>query len=141
MSQSNTPLPSDVLAALQRGDKLDAIKKLRAASGVALKEAKEAIDQHLSGEPVSVVATTPHGALPRDVEEAMRGGRKIEAIRLLRAQTGLGLAEAKEAVERIPRAAHGAEGESCANERSGPGGFIWAVALAVVGLVLYFVLG
>ena len=37
--------------------------------------------------------------LPDDVRGAMTAGQKIDAIRLLRQQTGLGLAEAKSAVE------------------------------------------
>lgn len=37
--------------------------------------------------------------LPQDVQSAMAAGQKIEAIRLLRERTGLGLAEAKAAVE------------------------------------------
>jgi ribosomal protein L7/L12 len=38
-------------------------------------------------------------SLPADVQAAVRAGRKIEAIKLLRERTGLGLAEAKAAVE------------------------------------------
>ena len=38
--------------------------------------------------------------LPPDVLDAIRAGNKIEAIRLYRAATGIGLAEAKDAVER-----------------------------------------
>ncbi|MFZ1547045.1 MAG: ribosomal protein L7/L12, partial [Candidatus Nitrotoga sp.] len=37
--------------------------------------------------------------LPPDVRAAMDASNKIEAIRLLRAHTGLGLHDAKEAVE------------------------------------------
>lgn len=46
-------------------------------------------------------------ALPDDVRAALVAGRKLDAIRLLRQQTGLGLAEAKAAVEtgRLPAAA------------------------------------
>lgn len=38
-------------------------------------------------------------SLPDQVRMALNSGQKIEAIRLLREQTGLGLAEAKKAVE------------------------------------------
>lgn len=40
----------------------------------------------------------PH-PLPEDVRAALAGGRKIDAIRLLRKRTGLNLAQAKAAVE------------------------------------------
>ncbi len=44
-------------------------------------------------------SSTPGAALPPSVVEAMTRGDKIDAIRLLREQTGLGLKEAKDAVE------------------------------------------
>ncbi|MEZ4290138.1 MAG: ribosomal protein L7/L12 [Myxococcota bacterium] len=40
---------------------------------------------------------------PRSVESLIRAGRKIEAIKRLREETGLGLKEAKEEVERRQR--------------------------------------
>ena len=40
---------------------------------------------------------------PEDVVDALRAGSKIEAIRLWRARTGSGLAEAKDAVEVVAR--------------------------------------
>jgi hypothetical protein len=43
-------------------------------------------------------------ALPPEVVEAWRAGRKIEAIRILREKTGAGLAEAKAAVDALDRA-------------------------------------
>lgn len=41
------------------------------------------------------------GAANEEVQSLARAGRKIEAIRAYRAQTGVGLKDAKEAVERI----------------------------------------
>jgi len=51
--------------------------------------------------------------LPDAVVVALRGGNKIGAIKLLRAQTGIGLKEAKEAVDAsgIEPDARGAPGE------------------------------
>ena len=37
--------------------------------------------------------------VPEDVSEAIAAGRKIDAIKLLRMQWGIGLAEAKESVD------------------------------------------
>ena len=39
--------------------------------------------------------------LGRDLEQLLSAGRKIEAIKLVRERTGLGLKEAKDAVERM----------------------------------------
>jgi hypothetical protein len=47
------PLPANVLDALQRGNVvLEAIRLLREATRLRLKEAKEVIDEHLRGNPV-----------------------------------------------------------------------------------------
>jgi len=47
----------------------------------------------------------PIGDLPADIAEQVRalnaGGRKIDAIKVVRVATGLGLAEAKDMVERM----------------------------------------
>ena len=43
------------------------------------------------------------GGVPGDVEHLIRSGRKIEAIKRYREATGLGLKEAKEAVEAFER--------------------------------------
>ena len=40
--------------------------------------------------------------LPLQVQSALKAGRKIEAIKLLRKATGMGLMEAKDAVESVP---------------------------------------
>lgn len=42
-------------------------------------------------------------ALRREIESAIAAGRKIEAIKLLREATGMGLQESKEAVEAMER--------------------------------------
>lgn len=45
-----------------------------------------------------MAAPLPEGALP-EIQAAVFAGRKIDAIKLYREATGIGLAEAKEAVE------------------------------------------
>lgn len=103
MNEPTHPLPSAVQSALSRGDKLLAIKLLRAASGLDLKAAKDAVER--GGLDTLIppdVAEHALGALPVTVLDAMRQGQKIEAIRLLREATGMGLKEAKQAVEALP---------------------------------------
>ena len=51
MSGINQDLPSEAIAALERGSKIDAIKCVRVARGVGLKEAKEIVEQFLEGSP------------------------------------------------------------------------------------------
>ena len=136
---SFAPLPADVLEALAHGQTVEAIKRLRTATGIGLKEAKEAIDRHLAGQParprpsIAAMAT-----LPFTMGAALMKGDRLEAIRLMREQGGLGLKAAKEAVESYERERgaaadyHRAPGE--VPRRGGAG---WLVlVLLVVGLAL-----
>ncbi len=49
---------------------------------------------------IEIPRSTPE-TLQADVERLLRAGRKLEAVEVYRRVTGVGLAEAKEAVERI----------------------------------------
>jgi ribosomal protein L7/L12 len=42
-------LPTEALAALQTGNKVEAIKLVRAARGLGLKEAKDLVDHYVAG--------------------------------------------------------------------------------------------
>lgn len=48
---SNTELEPDVIAELNNGRKIEAIKKLRASRNIGLKEAKELVDNYVSLHP------------------------------------------------------------------------------------------
>jgi ribosomal protein L7/L12 len=90
-------IPPEVLAAWNNGDKVDAIRALRDRTGLGLGEAKAAFE---SSEYSVLVPTPPSTrALPPSVHSAIASGDKIEAIKLAREATGLGLTEAKKAVE------------------------------------------
>jgi ribosomal protein L7/L12 len=55
-------------------------------------------------ERVAMPSTASAAGAPLSIESAIHSGRKIEAIKLYRAEHGVGLKEAKEAVEAIERA-------------------------------------
>ena len=111
MAEPKHPLPEDVLNALQRGSLFDAIKLLRQSGVANLAEAKALLEAEArrinarksssadgAAPPPSFSHRAP-GAWPPAATEALRRGHKIEAIRLVREHTGLGLKEAKDAVE------------------------------------------
>ena len=149
MNPPSSILPPGVRDALDRGNLIEAIKLLR-TSGIGLKEAKDAVQAHMGGQPVAAPKSTPargfaavtgFQTLPPDVTAALQRGEKIEAIRLMREQTGLGLKEAKEAVDN-----HGGMPMSGLNGLS-PGqvgdtgsGIWWVVGLILVCLVGYMIL-
>lgn len=102
MRPAGPSLPPDVLASLDEGQVIEAIKRLRAATGLGLKEAKDLIDAHQRGEEVAIAAQAAAPAhVPDAVRQALAEGNKIEAIRLLRDHEGLGLKEAKERADAI----------------------------------------
>lgn len=137
---THTTLPTPVLDALGRGETIEAIKLLRTATGVGLKEAKDVIDAHAAGRPMpSFDPTMPAGALSANVIEALRRGNKIEAVRLVREQTGMGLKESKDAVDEYQRT-HAAPTDISPGQVRGGGAMRWLVALGVAGLLGYYLL-
>ena len=49
--QRSADMPADVITALSRGQKIEAIKRLREARGIGLKEAKDAVDSYVAADP------------------------------------------------------------------------------------------
>lgn len=88
------------------GNKIEAIKLYRQATGLGLAEAKEAVEAIEAGRSVSLSVTSAQGsALDQNpaailaVKALLQAGNKIEAIKVYRQLTGMGLKEAKDAVE------------------------------------------
>lgn len=100
---SRPVLPPDVLESLQHGQKIEAIQRLRAATGLGLKEAKDMVDAHqhgAMGTGWSPVAMTD-ASLPAQVVQALKAGDKLEAIKLLRQHARIGLKEAKDRIDAL----------------------------------------
>ena len=95
-------LLDDIKAAIAAGNKIGAIKLYRDATGAGLAEAKEAIELIAAGKPPpSGAAATPPTDAMQGVSALLAAGRKIEAIRVYRTATGVGLKEAKDAVDAL----------------------------------------
>ncbi|MBA3469551.1 MAG: ribosomal protein L7/L12 [Herpetosiphonaceae bacterium] len=111
---SQLRLPGDVRqridVLLDQGKKIEAIREVRAATGVGLKEAKDYVEDVRAG--VRAVSTAADYAQPiaagiitlsQDVEHTVRreiaAGNKIMAIKLVREATDAGLKQAKDFVE------------------------------------------
>jgi ribosomal protein L7/L12 len=93
-------VPDDVVQLIRAGQKIAAIKLYRERTGVGLKEAKDAIDALAGAAPMrSLQAVGSAAGDLSTVEDHLRAGQKIQAIKQYREQTGAGLKEAKDAVE------------------------------------------
>lgn len=90
-------IPAAAKAAADRGDVIEAIKITRQATSLGLKEAKEAVEAYRSGAPIA----NPPGSvqIPLQAVSALHQGSLINAIKRTREATGLGLKDAKDAVE------------------------------------------
>jgi polar amino acid transport system substrate-binding protein len=141
------PLPPAVIAALEKGKLIEAIKLLR-ASNIGLKDAKDLIENYTRGAPQSAAAQSAAsfpaiaigGPLPGTVVEALQQGNKIEAIKRLRQLTGVGLKEAKDAVDAYQHT-HTASGLSPGQVSDSGGGLWWIIAIVIAGLAAIFLVG
>jgi ribosomal protein L7/L12 len=98
------PTEADLESLVRQGQKIEAIKRYRAQTGVGLAEAKAAVEAIERGEKPPVGRAAPAPAdVDADLWELLQRGEKIQAIKLYRERTGTGLAEAKTAVEAIGR--------------------------------------
>lgn len=86
-----------VLALIADGKKIEAIKELRERTGWGLAESKAYVDR-LAAEPPAFHERPDHLARVRELAAA---GRKIEAIKVQRQYSGMGLKEAKQFVEAL----------------------------------------
>jgi ribosomal protein L7/L12 len=94
-----------IQSALQRGSKIEAVKLYRDATGASLAESKDAVEAMpvdaipIAGLPTILPTTGMTPEKMNAIVAAISRGQKIEAIKLYREATGLGLAESKDAVE------------------------------------------
>lgn len=104
------PKPETILkirALISDGNKIEAIKVLRDATGLGLAEAKEMVEQLGEGGmfdqllKMAPMHELPPAELVATVRELLNRGDKIEAIKLVRERMQLDLKDAKELVDRL----------------------------------------
>lgn len=160
MTPSDDRISREVLSALQRGSLIEAIRLLR-KSGMTLQDAKRLIDAQMRGGPSTARTVDSTGAAapppagdtaaafpagttvspPASVLAALRHGNKIEAITLMRAHAGIGLKEAKDAVDALERTLPPRlKGLSPGEVPPARGGAWWIVAIVVAVVVFYYLL-
>ncbi|SDR31953.1 ribosomal protein L7/L12 [Thermostaphylospora chromogena] len=101
-----TDLGVRVRELVERDRIIEAIKVVREETGLGLAEAKRAVEAVKAGKPAPLPRPVPLSpALTARVSELTGRGRVIEAVKVVREETGLGLAEAKRIVEAVERGA------------------------------------
>jgi kynurenine formamidase/ribosomal protein L7/L12 len=82
------------------GRKIEAIKRYREATGAGLAAAKEAVEAREAGESPPARQSDDSG-FETQIVALVEGGKKIEAIKLYRERTGVGLKEAKDFIDAL----------------------------------------
>lgn len=93
-----------ILDLMSQGREIDAIKLYRSWTSAGLKEAKNAVEAMARGEPVHIPVPAPSLAddsMDGQIRALVAKKQKIEAIKIYRLATNLGLKEAKDYVESI----------------------------------------
>ena len=93
-----------ILDLMSQGREIDAIKLYRSWTSAGLKEAKNAVEAMARGEPVHIPVPAPSLAddsMDGQIRALLAKKQKIEAIKIYRLATNLGLKEAKDYVESI----------------------------------------
>lgn len=75
MNKANQDLPNEAIKALERGSKIEAIKCIRIAYGVGLKEAKDIVEQYIEKSP-----TVKNRMVSANLESAKGGLRWLLLI-------------------------------------------------------------
>jgi len=143
-----------VRAEIAAGRTIQAIKLYREFTNLGLKESKDAVDvmaRHPSGtgSPTTMPLFSgetgeaqPRSHLPEEVQQLVQAGQKIQAIKLYREATGVGLKQAKDAVEALAAGAPLAPKSRLERRRQSGGGFLYAVLLAIalagIALLVWF---
>ncbi len=100
MSNESESILAELLALLAEGRKIEAIKRYREVTGAGLAAAKETVEALERGEPLPTREPVD-STMEAEIISLLEGGKKIEAIKVYRERTGVGLKEAKDAVEAV----------------------------------------
>ncbi len=100
MAPNGPNLVAELQALLAEGRKIEAIKRYREATAVGLAEAKAAVESLERGESPST-KQSEDSSFETEIVSLLQGGKKIEAIKLYRERTGVGLKEAKDFIDAL----------------------------------------
>jgi ribosomal protein L7/L12 len=127
-----------ILAEVKRGNKIEAIKLCREATGLGLAEAKDFVER-LETSPNAPLSPAPGAGALAPVADLLFAGRKIDAIKLYREQVkpGAGLKESKEAVEQLEAGLRSQHPEkfTAAAQKSGCTAVLAVLAVLIVVLL------
>ncbi len=143
-NEKSVQFSSAVKEQLEKGNKIEAIKILREETGINLKEAKELIDYVIikRTQPGDNIKNKDNISVPGTVLNYLREGKKIDAIKALRHETGLGMKDAKDTVEKVLLVNPEIKLKYDAETKRGVINFLlFTLAIILIVLILYHFLG
>lgn len=128
-----SPLAQQISEMAREGRMIDAIKALNGACGMGLRAAKEALEADASVAGVERAlqgqsATRGAVVASAEVRRLAAAGQMLAAIKQLRKETGLGLKDAKDEVDKLPRTP---------SAQLPWKGLLWIAAVAVLALAVW----
>jgi len=102
-AENANDVPPEVTALVEQGRMVEAVKRVRQLKGLSTAEAKAWVDGLRAGH-ATVRSRTPALVMrldESDIQREIREGRMINAIKLYREMTGVGLKEARDAVQAL----------------------------------------
>ncbi len=136
MSTQKIELSRETIEALQKGNKVAAVKSIRLTHNVSLDQAMEMIGQHELGEPDRHAHATT--TIPTQAIVALQQGSKIDAIKAVREAQRTDLKTAKALVEEyIATNPHIASTMQAANAAQLKRIFRWLIVIGVAFSIAY----
>lgn len=97
----NNTFEEEIRSLLESGNKIAAIKRYREVTRVGLAEALAAVESFGRGTPLPAPIQPAESDVTDQIVDLLTRGKKIAAVKLYREKLGVGLKDAKDAVERI----------------------------------------
>ncbi len=155
MESETTLLTQEAIAAIHRGNIIEAIKIIRAASGLGLSEAKQLVDAYLKDNPTALNLSSTAEAqrmanlqlspeamvaagLPAAAIMALANGNLIEAVKIVRNERQVSLAQAKNAVDVYLQANPSLRRET---RSTGAPVLTIIILLGLIGFIVYYFYG
>ena len=136
---SNYQIPPAILEQIKSGNKIDAVKMLRKELNISLIEAKELVDKVSAGDNDLGInlSNKETVSVSEKALEFLREGKKIDAIKVVREETGLGLKDSKELVEKVLEENSEVNQLYSAQSRAGVKKFLFIVSFMVLIYLIY----
>ena len=131
---NNFKIPSSILEQINKGNKIEAIKMLREELNIGLKEAKEFVGKlsSVNDNPNENFIEQKNISVSEKALNFLREGKKIDAVKVVREETGLGLKDSKDMVEKILSENSEVRELYSAHNRAGVRKFFFVVSILIL---------